>query len=136
MTNLFSNEIRRMLLGFDGLFNTIEYSNGAYPPYNIVYPDKNSCVIELALAGWKKENITITLNDKLLVVEGKPHTDEPSLIEGKNTYYGIAKRKFKHKYSIADGWKVDNAQLQDGLLTITLSAPEPEEKKSTVIEIN
>lgn len=127
-------QFNRWAIGFDPLFDTFKQVSqatkiGGYPPYNI-YKKKDSYILELAVAGFSKEDITISVQELTLTVEGELEAsgDEP-------IHKGIATRDFKQEFALAEYIVVKGAELKDGLLRITLEQELPEEKKPKVIEI-
>ncbi len=122
---------RRSTVGFDRLFDLLENQargNGGdnYPPFNIERRDEDSYRITLAVAGFKPDDIDITQQQNLLVIEGKKR-DEPSA--GEMLHLGIANRGFERRFELADYVRVANADLSDGLLTIDLVREVPEAMK-------
>ena len=127
-------QINRWAIGFDPLFDTFKQLSstarvGGYPPYNI-YKKKDSWILELAVAGFSKENIDISVQELTLTVEGQ--LDD---FEAETIHKGIATRDFKQEFALAEYVVVKGAELKDGLLRITLEKELPEEKKPKVIEI-
>lgn len=105
----------------------------AYPPYNIVKVDDNKYVIEIAVAGFGKQDLEIELKEGVLTVKGN--------IDAKDTafdflYKGIADRAFTRSFTLADTVEVKNADLINGMLKIWLERFIPEEKKAKKIDIN
>jgi len=101
-----------------------------YPPYNIKTLPDNKAEIELAIAGFKKENVTITYKENIITVEGNRGEDDAEY-----SYKGIAARNFVQKFAIADDVVVGEAKLADGFLTIELQRVLPEGKKEKTIKI-
>ena len=124
----------RWAIGFDPMFDTFknissEVKTSGYPPYNI-YKNKDTYVLELALAGFAKEDIKISVKELQLTVEGELGAPQEEAL-----HKGIATRDFKQEFALAEYIVVKGAELKDGLLRITLEQELPEEKKSKVIEI-
>ncbi len=125
-------------VGFDELFDRlldldVNTSTG-YPPYNIIKSDDYNYVIEMAIAGFSKDQIEIELSDGELSVRSKNNdkTDE----ENKNLIHqGISYRSFKRKFTLSDEIRVQNADLKDGMLRIKLEKLIPEHKKPKLISI-
>lgn len=140
MTTFDLTPLWRSTVGFDGfdkLFDTVFSSEGkssSYPPYNIAKTDKNSYQITIAVAGFDKGNIDISLEGNLLSIKGKSLPEENSKIE--YLYKGIASRNFERTFELADSVRVHNADLNNGLLVISLEREIPEHKKPRKIEIS
>lgn len=124
-------------VGFDRQFNLLEdlrksSKSVAYPPYNIKEIEEGfEYEIEMAVAGFKKDDIKITLQDNSLKVEGgsRSHSSENYV------HKGIAARTFLQTFALADYVEVKNATLEDGILTISLIRNLPEEKQPKIIEV-
>jgi molecular chaperone IbpA len=101
-----------------------------YPPYNIKKIDDEHFEIEMAVAGFGKQNLDIELKDDTLTVSGSLESDAEDYI-----YQGIANRAFTRKFNLADTVVVKNAELVNGLLKIALERYIPEEKKAKKIDI-
>lgn len=102
-----------------------------YPPYNIRQVDENKYVIEMAVAGFGKQDIELELQDGKLTVKGSVTTDD-----GDYLYKGIADRAFTRHFTLADTVEVKNADLINGMLKIWLERFIPEHKKPKKIPIN
>lgn len=109
-----------------------------FPPFNLKKTDDNVYVIELAVAGFGKQDVELTLEENKLVIKGQTTLD--TLIEdGVNVQYlhkGIADRAFTRTFSLADNVVVNNAEMINGVLKIWLEHIIPEDKKPKKIEIN
>lgn len=101
-----------------------------YPPYNIKKVDENKYVIEIAVAGFGKQDIEVELQDGTLTVRGNVSSEEADYI-----YKGIAERAFTRQFTLADTVEVKNADLINGMLKIWLERFIPEEKKPKKINI-
>ena len=123
-------------IGFDTIIKRLVEANEylpkipAYPPYNIKKLDDEHYVIEIALAGFGKQNLDIETKDGVLTVSGKIESDDADYI-----YKGIADRAFTRNFTLADSVVVKNAELVNGLLKICLERFIPEEKKPKKIDI-
>lgn len=104
-----------------------------YPPYNIKKVDDNRYVIEMAVAGFGKQDIELTLEDNKLVVTGKTTTEEEDF---PYLWKGISNRAFSRQFTLADNVEIKNADLLNGMLKIWLEAIIPESKKTKSIPIN
>ena len=116
---------------FDSVFNLNE-SNTSYPPYNILKSD-NNYTISLAIAGFSKDEVDVSLQENELIVKGiaKDQDDKIEFL-----HRGIAGRNFERKFRLADTIKVSDASYEDGLLNIYLEREIPEHQKPRKIEIN
>ena len=127
----------RSVVGFDRLADlldaaTNETANG-YPPYNIERTDENAYRIDIAVAGFRPDELTIETKENLLTVQGrKPANDEPKRF----LHRGLAERNFERRFQLADYVVVSEAQLADGLLSISLRRELPEALKPRKVEIS
>lgn len=121
-------------VGFDHLFEELESSSKqpAYPPYNIIDQGNDEYCIEIALAGFSKEDIEITYEYNKLIVRTVDGFDAD---EKKYLHRGISKRKFTREFTLADDVVVATAGMYDGMLHIELQRIVPEHKKSRNIDI-
>ena len=103
-----------------------------YPPFNIERRDEDAYRITLAVAGFRPEDLDITAQQNLLIVQGRKR-DEAA--EGEMLHVGIANRGFERRFELADYVRVDNADLADGLLVIDLVREVPEAMKPKKIAI-
>ena len=138
------NSLRPFSIGFDDMFDQFEnmLGNGGlsmqsnYPPYNIRRTGQDKYSIEVALAGFSKNDVEVEFEDNLLTVRTKQvdksdiKNDDDEII-----HKGISQRHFVRSFTIADDVKVNGAQLKDGLLTIACERIIPEHKKRKLIEI-
>ena len=136
MSNLAFNFPRDTFLGFDSLFNTLAETNVTdargvgYPPYNVIRKDDGHFLIEIAVAGFSKDDIDLTLEKGVLTVTGKKHSSTDTR---DYTHRGISQRGFERSFTIADTIKVIGADIVDGLLVIILENDIPEEDKPQTI---
>ena len=141
------NQLRPLTVGFDDTFRHFEsmfdhqldhISTTAFPHYNIVKMDKNKYDIQIALAGYNKKDIDISLEEGVLSVESKKVDDKKTEkvdSGGEILHKGIAKRYFSKAFTIADDVEVKGAELKDGLLKVSLERIVPEHKKPQTIEV-
>lgn len=129
----------KFYVGFDDQFNRLAKIHDDltknipnYPPYNIKKIDENKYTIELAVAGFSKSNIDITLDDDKLIVKGMTmdENDENYLFKG------IANRAFTRMFALSDHVEVKNAEMVNGMLKIFLEKIIPEHKKPKKIEVS
>ena len=137
------NSLRPFSVGFDSIFDefdrmlesTERYSTN-YPPYNIKRVNDTDYRIEVALAGYSKDDIEIELKESTLTVRNKA-ADKTINEKGNDVIHkGISTRQFERSFTISEDIKVKNAKLNNGLLIIDLERIIPEEKKSRLIDIN
>jgi molecular chaperone IbpA len=136
------NQLRPLSVGFDDIFNHFEsmfdgnLSNVTYPPYNIVKVGNNQYNIEVALAGFNKKDINVTMENGILTIESVKDKQEEEVKDNEGVLFrGISKRYFKRNFTVADDVEVKGAELKDGLLTISLEKIVPETKKLKTINI-
>ena len=135
------NKLRPVSVGFDSVFDHFEsmfnespslHTN--YPPYDILKTDEHSYVIELAVAGFSKKDIAVTVENGVLTVEsdreGNAENSGQEII-----HRGISKRYFKKSSSISDDVEIRGAELEDGLLRISMEKIIPESRKRKEISI-
>ena len=140
MTLLDLHKFDPFSIGYDKMFDRLELFNTAlskavpgYPPYNIKKTEKNFYVLELAVAGFSKEDIDIELTDGSLTISASAKTSDS---KEEFLHKGIADRSFKRKFELADNVEIRNADLKDGMLKISLEYIVPDNKKPKKIEIN
>lgn len=131
----------RSSIGFDSLFRLLDSAMKldetvpSYPPYNIEKRSEDEYRISMAVAGFAQPELTIMMQDNMLVVAGKQERGEDE--EKQNFLYrGIATRAFERRFQLADHVKVVGATLKDGLLHVDLKREVPEARKPRTIEIN
>ena len=130
---------RRSTVGFDRLFDMLENSNPAqgqenYPPFDLIRLGENDYRIELAVAGFKPDEIDITAQQNVLLVTGRKK-EEGGEKDNNYIYRGIATRSFERRFALADHIQVKGADMNDGLLAIELVREIPEAMKPRKISI-
>ena len=137
------NSLRPFSIGFDDMFDQFEsmLGNGGmvqsnYPPYNIRKDGKDKYAIEVAVAGFNKDDVEVEFEDKLLTVRTKKVNKTVEKDGDEINHKGISQRSFSRSFTIADDVKVNGAELKDGLLTINCEKIVPEQKKKKLIPIN
>jgi molecular chaperone IbpA len=123
-------------VGFDRMLDMMDESlrfqpENDYPPYNILRTGESSYRISLAVAGFKPEQINVTVQQNTLVVTGRQNQK----LEHDYVHRGIAARDFERRFSLADFVEVKDATFEDGLLQIDLARELPEAMKPRGIEI-
>ena len=136
------NSLRPFSIGFDDMFDQFEsmLGNGGmiqsnYPPYNIRKTGKDKYAIEVAVAGFTKNDVEVEFEDKLLTVRTKKVNKTVEKDGDEIIHKGISQRSFSRSFTIADHGKVNGAELKDGLLTINCEKLVPEQKKKKLIPI-
>lgn len=125
------------LIGFDELFRRItelEKPQTGFPPYDIIKHSNEDFSIKMAVAGYTKEQISVTLDTGKLIVTGKIKSDN-SKVDSEFLYKGIAERDFTRSFTIADTVEVDKITLLDGMLYILLKNIIPDNKKPKIFQI-
>ncbi|MDL2403096.1 Hsp20 family protein [Rhizobium mayense] len=133
-TNLDFTPFYRSSIGFDRMFDLLENAslNGDnWPPYNIVKLGEDAYRIVIAVAGFAEDELTITHEANMLVVNGAKSEDE----EVQYLHQGLAVRPFARRFELADHVIVEGAKLENGLLVINLKKEIPEEMKPRRIAI-
>ena len=130
-------QVESRLIGFDRVFDAVTKlhtveggQSNSFPPYNIKKLDAENYEIQIALAGFSKSELNISVEDGNLVVKGEQEKSEDDFL-----HKGIAERNFTRTWALADDVKVTGSKLKDGVLSISLVHEIPEEKKPTSIEI-
>lgn len=126
-------------VGFDRLFDAFDQIEKAastrpstnYPPYNIIKRGENQYAVELAVAGFKPDELDVTAEGNKLTIVGQVKNS----IEGEYLHKGIATRDFRHEFTLAETVVVKSADLRDGLLVVQLENVIPEEKRPRKIFI-
>lgn len=132
------NTIWPASVGFDRFIHDVERmlnqaeTTQTFPPHNIIKVEDNKYIVELAIAGFSKNDITIKTIDGILEIKGQKSNDDK---DTQYLYKGIGTRSFVKKLQLAETVEVRGAQFKDGILTIGLENVVPEEKKPKIIEI-
>jgi molecular chaperone IbpA len=127
-------------IGFDNIFDdlmrlTSQQSTSNYPPYNIVQDNEDEYTISLAVAGFDSDSLSVTMEKKFLVIEGKHAVDESDTTEKNYLHKGISERSFRREFQLADHVEIVNAHLELGILNVHLKREIPEEAKPKTIAI-
>ncbi|MGV0876506.1 Hsp20 family protein [Martelella sp. FLE1502] len=127
----------RSSIGFDRMLDALEAANrvetlDTWPPYDIVKNGEDVYRIDMAVAGFTEDELTLTQNGNMLVISGRKEAPE----DGQSYLYrGIAGNAFERRFELADHVRVEGARLDKGLLTIALKREVPEALKPRRIEI-
>jgi molecular chaperone IbpA len=130
----------RSAVGFDRLAGLLESAartgqEGGWPPYNIETTGENAYRIEIAVAGFKPDELTIEVNQNLLTVTGRKTANDDAAANRTYLHRGLAERDFERRFQLADYVVVTEAALDNGLLAIALKRELPEALKPRRIEI-
>ncbi len=121
------------MLGFEQLERMLERSaksgNEGYPPFNIEQNSERSYRITLAVAGFSEEDLSITVEDRQLVIRGRQQEDSEGRVF---LHRGIAGRQFQRSFVLADGVEVGEALMENGLLHVDLTQAKPETVVQTI----
>jgi len=122
-----------LLLGFDHLERLVESvakaSSEGYPPYNIQQTGPEGLRITLAVAGFRREDMDVQIEDNQLIVRGVQPEDDGDKVF---LHRGIAGRQFQRRFVLAEGMEVGAATIENGLLHIDLQRPKPESRVRTI----
>jgi len=125
-------QISRALVGFDQYFNNTRLNNTNYPPHNIVKFNESHYAIEVAVAGFSKEEITVEVDQDQLIVRGV----QKATTEGKEYLHrGLASRDFEQTWTLAEYMEVKGAEVKDGMLVVEIERIVPESLQPRKIEI-
>ena len=125
------DQLEAITVGFGPVFRDFHSQNNNYPPHNIVRISDNEFYIELALAGFKKSEVTLEEHQGLLTVKGEKSIDPSSTYQ----FRGIANRSFSKQFRIAEFFDVGGAEMEDGILTISFIKNVPLEAQPKLITI-
>ena len=134
------HNINRYAIGFDHLMDhlvTLHSNNNLttneYPPYDIIKEGENNYKIELAVAGFKKDELSIQLKENTLTIKGETNSKNSN---GEYLHKNIARRSFSKGFSLADNIEIGSASFEDGVLSVNLTQNIPEEQKPKKIVIH
>lgn len=131
------NVPRSLFIGFDPILNELERIHTAgrvqnnYPPHNVVKINDESFIIELAVAGFSDDDITIEIKDNILLIIGE---QKPN-VEHEYVHKGISSRKFEKSFRLSEFVIIDGADLVNGILVVNARVEVPEERRPRKIQI-
>ena len=146
-----SHTLSKSLIGFEELFSEFDrmssyiistkYYDDKYPIYNVIKTNNNEYRIEIAVAGFVKDELEIEVKDNLMTIHASKDYDLATGLpkdEDKQNYLhkGIAGRSFKKQFKLSDYMEVKDAKLEEGMLVILLNQNIPEKEKPKQIKIN
>lgn len=130
--------LSRALIGFDQMFDQMErrFANSVsnnYPPHNILKLEENEYAIQLAVTGFDKTEISVTVEDNVLVIKGESMITDYA--PEQYLHRGLATRDFAKEFPLAEHIEVKGAEIKNGMLTVKLVRNVPESAKPKVIDI-
>ena len=134
------HNINRYAIGFDHLMDHLvslhsnnNLTTNEYPPYDIIREGESNYKIELAVAGFKKDELSIQLKENTLTIKGETNSKNSN---GEYLHKNIARRSFSKGFSLADNIEIGSASFEDGVLSVHLTQNIPEEQKPKEIVIH
>ena len=134
------HNINRYAIGFDHLMDHLvslhsnnNLTTNEYPPYDIIKEGESNYKIELAVAGFKKDELSIQLKDNTLTIKGESNSKNSN---GDYLHKNIARRSFSKGFSLADNIEIGSASFEDGVLSVSLTQNIPEEQRPKEIKIH
>jgi molecular chaperone IbpA len=127
-------QLSKALVGFDRYFTAPHHQNGNYPPHNIVKYSDDTYAIEVAVAGFTKEEVTVEVDQDQLTIRGvknRPNVD----VGIEYLHRGLAARDFEQTFTLAEYMEVRGAKVENGMLQIDIQRLVPEALKPRKIEI-
>jgi molecular chaperone IbpA len=127
-------QLSKALVGFDRYFTAPHHQNGNYPPHNIVKYSDDTYAIEVAVAGFTKEEVTVEVDQDQLTIRGiknRPNVD----VGIEYLHRGLAARDFEQTFTLAEYMEVRGAKVENGMLQIDIQRLVPEALKPRQIEI-
>ena len=130
------NVPRSLFIGFDPILSELERIHTAgrsqdnYPPHNVVKVDDENFIIELAVAGFKDEDISVEVKDSILIVKGAKIDDSRAY-----AWKGISSRKFEKSFRLSEFVVIDGADLVNGILVVNARVEVPDERRPRKIQL-
>jgi len=128
---------RKAFLGFDHIFDELEristHANDSYPPHNVVKLEEHKYIVELAVAGFARDDLNIEVKDHVLTIKGNRERRRP---EEQYVHRGISTRTFMKSFRLSEYTEVTGADLNDGILAISLEVKVPQEQLPKLIQIS
>ena len=120
-------------IGFQPNVNTWTHvtTQNNYPPYNVIKEDDDTYIVEIALAGFDKSDLSVTVDNGNLIVKGEKEKKD----DVEFTHKGIANRSFTRSFALGEFMEITGAEFENGMLSITVERIVPEEKKPKSIKI-
>lgn len=134
------HNINRYAIGFDHLMDHLvslhsnnNLTTNEYPPYDIIREGESNYKIELAVAGFKKDELSIQLKDNTLTIKGESNSKNSN---GDYLHKNIARRSFSKDFTLAENIEIGDAEFEDGVLGVSLTHNIPEEQRPKEISIH
>ena len=128
-------QLSKALVGFDRYFNVPQQVNSNYPPHNIVKYSEDTYAIEVAVAGFAKEEVTVEVDQDQLTIRGIKNRPNESTGQVEYLHRGLAARDFEQTFTLAEYMIVRGAKVDNGMLQIDIQRIVPEALKPRQIEI-
>lgn len=127
----------KFAIGFDRMFEELartqeKLNNSNYPPYNIVRLAETEYVIEVAVAGFEEDELTVEVIDGELVIKGETNSEQVDQRAGNYLHQGIAARNFTRTFALPDDAEVKGASVRNGILTVNVEVFIPQSTKKTI----
>jgi molecular chaperone IbpA len=146
----YPQQFESLFIGLDHLMDDFslvgDLPESKYPPFNLIQEDKNHYIIEMALAGFKSENISVTSKNGWLTISAEaatsddnevlPENNTTALVKREYVYRGLASRKFEQEFKLYEYFSVVGADFDNGLLKVKLERKLPDHLKEKKIEIS
>ena len=131
--------LNRALVGFDTMFDTLErrYANSAptnYPPHNQIKITDNNYLIQIAVTGFRKDEVRVEVEGNILTIKGESNVTD-AFAQEQYLYRGLATRDFVKEFPLAEHIEVTGAEMENGMLNVHLVRNIPESAKPKVIDI-
>jgi molecular chaperone IbpA len=126
-------QLSKALVGFDRYFSAPHHQNGNYPPHNIVKYSDSAYGIEVAVAGFTKDEVTVEVDQDQLTIRGIKHRNNDTEVE--YLHRGLAARDFEQTFTLAEYMEVRGAKVEHGMLQIDIHRIVPEALKPRQIEV-
>ena len=138
LTRFDTHALNRALVGFDTMFNDFEHRfanqlKDNYPPYNIVKHNEDTYVIEIAVTGFAKDEVTVEIDQNQLIVKGI--RDKSDDVTAEFLHRGLAFRDFTRSWTLAEHMEVGDGTIKNGVLTIGLKRIVPDALKPRVLKL-
>ena len=113
-------------------FKRVQTNNSGYPPYDLIKIDEDAYKVDIALAGFSRDDIEVTVDNGSLIIKG----EKKDSTDGSQTVHkGISSRKFTRIFALGEYMEVTNAELVDGLLSVKIERIVPEDKRPKQIQV-